>query len=115
MHHRATSVRAWSSGLITQHATSACRTSAVPSTRIRFMTRVPAREMGRIMRDVLGAGIKLAKIFCEKVLRVISPLRERSDFNSLAERFSEAKLSEIASEGQCVPAFQSPSLGFSTT
>ena len=49
---RAASVRARSFGLITQHATSACRTGAVPSTLIRFMTRVPARAMATIMREV---------------------------------------------------------------
>src|SRR5690606_15948421 len=39
------------------------RTGTVPSTLIRFMTRVPAREMARIMQEVFGAWINPPSYF----------------------------------------------------
>jgi hypothetical protein len=43
------------------------------------------------MREVLGVGTKYEKIFAKSVPIYLSPCGRDSDFNSLAERLSEAK------------------------
>ena len=53
------------------------------------------------MREAPGVGTKYDKIFAGGAVLSL-PLRGReSDFNSLAKRFSEGSMLEIASEGIC--------------
>ena len=106
--HRATSVRARSSGLITQprHLRA---TEPVPSLPRSPGSRpaFPCRRCGKYRSG--GSDVeKAGAIFCDQVRHPVSLWRNRSDFNNLDRNSLRRKISVLQSEGRFHPRGISP-------